>query len=286
MTREWIAGKRVRYITPLKLYVTISAVCFLIISYQYSQNVKFNARDNSTKTENLANVNIGGTNILDFSSDIENAKKMDAKAKTKKSKGDSFFEGLFSGVAKPGPEGDANRKDFVDKLVGRLSTANLLLLPVFALLFKLLYIRRSRYYVEHLVFALHYYAFTFLGLSVCLLVKNPWVIGPVSIWMTLYLPIAMYLHYQQGVIKTFVKCVAFGFMYTIAVSFALVGLVIVTAIDTGHLDTAAIKNAAKQSEAESKAKIPPDQSGASAPSSVRSTTGSLSTPSSSLPSTH
>ncbi len=256
LTQQWVAGKRVRYITPLKLYLTISALCFLIVSYQYSQNADFKSQDLSKKGSSATSIKINGTDVMNFDEGDGSSEKLTKKQKEKLSAVDAFFEELFSGIGKPGPEGDAKRKDFSDKFVGRLSTANFLLLPVFALLFKVLYIRRSRFYVEHLVFALHYYAFFFLGLGICMLAKTPYVVVPITIWMTVYLPIAMYQHYRQGVIKTFFKCTIFGFSYLIAVSIALVGLVIITAIDTEHLNAAKIASAAKKLDAAQKLKTP------------------------------
>ena len=65
------------------------------------------------------------------------------------------------------------------------------LLPVFALLLKLLYIRRRRYYAEHFVFALHVHAFMFVMMT--LIVVLPWDILnlPILLWIAVYIWLAM-----------------------------------------------------------------------------------------------
>jgi hypothetical protein len=149
-----------------------------------------------------------------------------------------------SKVTVEGPEGDAIRRDFGEKFLGILSDANLILLPIFALLFKMLYVRRSRYYVEHLVFALHYYAFFSLSTTAIILFsKIPpihipskhvgleigWILNiPVFIWMLAYLPVAMFINYRQGLIKTLIKCWIFCSIYVVVIGFVLLGMVFFT----------------------------------------------------------
>jgi len=262
LTQEWVAGKRVRYITPLKMYLTISAICFLIVTYQYDQAMK--AKD-PKKRPDIIQINDSD----DVSTIAKEAKKLKT-AKTSSTKGDfnfdSFMDDNVGFLTQPGTDGEAKRKDFSEKFVGRLSTANFLLLPVFALLFKLLYIRRSRFYVEHLVFALHYYSFFFLALSICMLCQTPYVVVPVGIWMAVYMPIAMVRHYQQGLIKTLFKGAIFGFLYLLATSFALLGLVIVTAIDTRSLGGSSKAVGAKKTSSAPKQPVASPTAGGAKPS--------------------
>jgi hypothetical protein len=144
-------------------------------------------------------------------------------------------------LAVGGPEGAAVRKEFGEKFMSRLSTANLILLPIFALLFKMLYVRRSKYYVEHLVFALHYYAFFSIGATLILLISKITPLHafhysvsllildiPIVLWMLAYMPVAMFVNYQQGVIKTFIKCWIFWSIYVFAIGLVLTGIMYYT----------------------------------------------------------
>ena len=259
LTSEWTAGRRVRYITPLKLYVTLSALFFLVLSYHRPAEVINIDDSNSSKTPIHVTKKIEGLDSSDqwindlvanadasesSETDAKNTKKVGAKGATKakltgnnSSEEDWFSNFMNSTVGQLGgktADSASKRQQFSEKFMDRLPTANLILLPIFALIFKALYARRSRFYVEHLVFALHYYAFAFFALTICTLVNHPIVTVPVGIWLVLYLPIAMATNYRQGLFKTLVKCTLFGFMYLMAVSFTALGRVVVTAIQIAH----------------------------------------------------
>ena len=216
LTREWVAGKRVRYISPLKLYISLSAICFLMVSLTTHPNV----------------VNVGNGEAQSI------AEARTAIDRDKESTNSEFKKWILDQTGKftqDGSTGAARRQEFNDKFVGRLSTANLILLPIFALLFKFLYIRRSKFYVEHLVFALHYYAFFCLSTACILLFTKVVHFSPpaalIVIWMLVYLPVSMMVNYQQGFIKSVIKCWIFCSLYVIAISIVLLGMVVWTAVE-------------------------------------------------------
>lgn len=102
------------------------------------------------------------------------------------------------------------------------------LLPVFALLLKLFYIRRDFYYSEHLVFAIYYYNFFYLAGTVYLLVDLvPVVHGILTtivvLWMIVYLPVAMKRMYIQSWGKTLLKFSMFSLSFGICL---LTGIVV------------------------------------------------------------
>lgn len=216
LTQEWVLGKRVRFISPLKLYISLSALCFLVISLtSHPGIVNFDSKDEQA---------------------LSTARSATAeKAEKSKSGFDKLISRPFEKLTVGGAEGAANIKEFEERFMGRLSTANLILLPIFALLFKILYIRRSKYYVEHLVFALHYYAFFSVGTTLIILISQVKPIEflnmPVVLWMLAYLPIAMFVNYRQGVFKTFFKCWIFCSVYLVAIGLVLLGMLIYTAYE-------------------------------------------------------
>lgn len=120
-----------------------------------------------------------------------------------------------------------NQADFLRYLMGQMVWIVLLMMPLLALILKLLYIRRKRYYIEHLIFSFHYHAFGFVVFSLPLLLtilplglnddKNEsfliWAYSIPGIALTVYLFTAMRRVYRQGRFKTFVKFSALNFMY-------------------------------------------------------------------------
>jgi hypothetical protein len=118
---------------------------------------------------------------------------------------------------------------FVGFLLGNLIWLVALMMPVLALLLKLLYLRRKKYLVEHLVFSFHYHAFAFVAFSIPLffqldaLAFNGGNIEPSDrnlnfLWVVflvvmLYLFLAMRKVYGQGLRKTFIKFSILNFSY-------------------------------------------------------------------------
>ncbi len=137
----------------------------------------------------------------------------------------------------------ADNASFSRYLVGQLIWMVILMMPALALVLKLLYIRRKRYFVEHLVFSFHYHAFAFLIFSIAFLAidwmawqdqgKKSELSQPAFIALALtliYLFIAMKRVYQQRFFKTFFKYSFLNFSYLIIFVVFLVGTVIASAL--------------------------------------------------------
>jgi hypothetical protein len=111
--------------------------------------------------------------------------------------------------------GEAFRK-FLEGLLHRLPYMLFVSLPLFALILKLVYIRRKQFYfADHGVFTIHLYIFSFIILLLVFsfgklgdLVHSNLVIIPVILlflWLFIYLYKAMRNFYGQGRAKTFFK---------------------------------------------------------------------------------
>jgi hypothetical protein len=105
---------------------------------------------------------------------------------------------------------------WLDELLHKFPQLLFVSLPLFALLLKLLYIRRRQfYYADHAIFAIHLYIFTFISLFILLMLNQlrekmhwNWVgypAGALFLYMIYYTYRAMKNFYMQGAFKTFVK---------------------------------------------------------------------------------
>jgi hypothetical protein len=106
----------------------------------------------------------------------------------------------------------------VGDFIGFIPTVMFLLLPLFAGVLKLLYIRRRRFYAEHFIFLLHTHSFIYLLFTVLLLaVVLGWARGLLMTgmigWMLIYTYLGMRRVYGQGRAKTFVKLWILGWVY-------------------------------------------------------------------------
>lgn len=146
-----------------------------------------------------------------------------------------FMAGQFFRIIR---EGDS----FLGYLLGNLIWLVALMMPALALLLKLLYIRRRRYFVEHLVFSFHYHAFAFVAFSIAFFFFGSDMFGILReqddinlgwrpahsitlLLVLIYLFIAMKRVYQQGFVKTFLKfCVlnvSYLFIFTLCLLLTL-----------------------------------------------------------------
>ena len=109
-------------------------------------------------------------------------------------------------------------EDFAKSFGDNFSKVLFYLMPFFALILKLLYIRRDYYYSEHLVFTIYYYNFFYVAGSLVMLLNLVPALGVVSvllsIWIYFYLMVAMKKMYGQSWRKTIVKFFLFTFIFS------------------------------------------------------------------------
>lgn len=111
--------------------------------------------------------------------------------------------------------------DFVRDFIERLPFVMFLLLPVFALLLKVIYIRRKWFYTEHLVFGLHTHAFAFVVFSILAISSGfafvpesvTGVLALLSLSIPIYFLLAIKKVYGQGWLKTLFKAFMLGWLY-------------------------------------------------------------------------
>lgn len=209
LTQEWVAGRRVRYIAPLKLYVTLSALCFLAFSVR---SHFFGPSDLKVDLNKPAfNISVGEEKL----SPVANSKDTAVEAMIRRKLGGA----------------DSTRMiELKNKFIAQLPTTNFLLMPLIAAVFWLLYVRKRRFYVEHLVFTLHYYSFGFLVMGVASLIPLKFFTILGFIAMFVYLPIALMKNYRQSFFKTAIKLVLFGAIYGILLLMALFWTLMYSAI--------------------------------------------------------
>ena len=112
---------------------------------------------------------------------------------------------------------------FLAKLFHMLPQILFVSLPLFALILKLLYIRRKQfYYADHAIFSIHLYVFSFILILTILLLSKlqtalhwPWIYlisTLLFLYGVVYSFLAMKWFYRQGALKTFVKYVLLFFL--------------------------------------------------------------------------
>ncbi|MEO6227082.1 MAG: DUF3667 domain-containing protein [Thermomonas sp.] len=127
---------------------------------------------------------------------------------------------------------------YKDAFLGAIPTALFVLVPLFALLLKVLYLFKRRLYMEHLVVALHSHAFMSLELLLIFAMLGlqhlvptgsflanaaGLMMGLLIAWIPLYLLLMQKRVYAQGWAMTLLKFFVLGTVYSILLSLAIAG---------------------------------------------------------------
>lgn len=115
---------------------------------------------------------------------------------------------------------------FFERIIGNLSIAMFFLLPVYALMLAVLYWRKKRYYIEHLVFGMHVHSFLFIIVTLMLIASitpigatgQGWIQGILGLVVVAYPIIALRRFYGNGWFVTLVKAFVLGILYFTIVS--------------------------------------------------------------------
>lgn len=123
----------------------------------------------------------------------------------------------------------------VTALMGQIIWGLVMLVPLAALLLKLLYIRRKRKYVEHFIFTLHVHAFLFLVMFLAalelLFAGSTWVLIFGLIGSLIYFLLALKSVYGQKWGKTLVKggLLGLGYLFLLPVAISVAAIMAVLA---------------------------------------------------------
>ena len=224
LTREYLAGRRRRYVRPARLFVALSIALFAILQFSADAPVVI---DTAAPRDQDAPGRDGvafGTAGLDVDRDLL---RLDVRAWPQlaplRSRVDAFnrlpreqkIERLRAGVLRYAPY------------------AAIGLLPVFALLLKIAYAGRSgrhparpRQYAAHLVFGAHNHAFVFLTASLMALIAVGAVRATLAVWMLIYALASMKTVYGGSWLGIVLRGLFIGIVYAVFFVVAVVGLLI------------------------------------------------------------
>jgi hypothetical protein len=221
LTNEFLAGKRVRYVNPLRLYLLASILFFFAVNYG-AKGLRFEPGKLSPKdrAELEADLKKGDLPpaareelealLRDSSppplpSESTNvASPSPAQSATEprheygkigerpfvafdEAKSTTPFERWIEARAKE-KMGERGTKMglFIATLFSNLPYMMLCCIPLFAFVLKILYIRRHIFYIDHLIYALHIHTFAYVGIMLIVLATvglNRAAPGPIAGWI-------------------------------------------------------------------------------------------------------
>lgn len=279
LTREYLDGRRSQYVRPVRLYLTASIVLFFLLSVLPEGGFLAGAvsvEDQGAVSDSLAAAPAMQADDLEANAESlvaieQEVAELDSVRAALVAVRDSLREVVAEGaVAAAGREvadadgdfwdrfgemmGQKGRRIgemgeegaeqwFIDSFTSNMPKAMFVLLPLFALLLKGLYVRRKRYYGEHLVFALHTHAFAFFVFAALALVlafvgnadqHAGWArtaIGLVTLGLLAAVPahvlLALKRVYGQGWVRTVLKWGLLLPAYTFVLGLGMAAVVLI-----------------------------------------------------------
>jgi hypothetical protein len=281
LTNQFLAGHRVRYVHPLRLYLLASILFFFAVNYWAKSihlqpgkitsedrakiEAALNARNLTPEQRAKVEQALNMANMSPEVAAIMAAKSRDATPEgtatpqatpTSKetapplaSSSPAFFQSgnpstpfekwIETHAKEKIGEHGTNLQLFVKTLISNLPYMVLCCIPLFALVLKILYMRRHIFYIDHLIYALHIHSFAYLATILIILATiglsgvasgafAGWIIA--LLWITFAAQILLSIRrvYRQGWFISIFKFLFGGFVYLIVLVAALAATFFVT----------------------------------------------------------
>jgi hypothetical protein len=216
LTRQYLAGRRKHYVLPLRLYLTISLVTILLLRVVAGTDPELGlSADLDLRQGEYALLNIDGHTGAGLKDGAFYCRGLPA-----------WFCKRLERRLDADPKGLQREADALSgRVIGNLGGAMFLMVPLFALLQKIVHWNRRLRYTEHLVFALHLHAFWFICLLLTLL-PVPGMVAVAAALVPLYALAALKRVYGGRWLWRWLRAAVVSLAYVVALSFALVGAVI------------------------------------------------------------
>jgi len=212
LTREFLAGRRVRYLPPVRLYLVISVAFFVVAA---------------AGTRPLHLLELGAEPVAGLQADKAGTGET-AEQRAERNCKDVDYQGPWREKLEPQVRRVCRQttldggRALQEAFLHNLPRAMFFFLPLIAGAMKLMYWWPRHYYVEHLLLLVHNHAFVFL------IVMLDWAVGalfpalarPLGFGVTLY--IVWYLYrsmrfvYGQGHVLTLSKFLLLSFLYVVS----------------------------------------------------------------------
>ena len=275
LTNEFLAGKRVRYVNPLRLYLLASILFFFAVNYGARELKiepgKLSPKDRAEIAADLKKEDLPPAARAKLARFLQESSPsptpsdemstpspppapgnhkqrreygkigerpfavFDSDAKTST----PFERWIESRAKEKMGENGTKMGLFIATLFSNLPYMMLCCIPLFALVLKVLYIRRHIFYIDHLIYALHIHSFAYTGIMLIVLATiglNRVVPGLIAGWAIALLWIVFVVQiflsirrvYRQGWFFTIFKFLFGGFVYLIVLVFALAATFFIT----------------------------------------------------------
>jgi hypothetical protein len=266
LTRDYLDGRRFRYTPPLRLYIFSSIACFFLAAIVTSDSFEIHTDGDDV----VAGLTISGVDDPELQQalermdpdkrqKVEEALQDAAEAQEEEGEEDNtimigdepwdretnpfilewapdwvndWINDEIERSPQKGKEIKENPDLIKDKVFDVLPATMFVLLPIVALLFKFWYLFAKKYYIEHLIFALHNHSFAFVMIVLLILFSTlgtwiepdgegrfstltGWVYAAIGVWIPVYFLVSLKRVYRQGWGMTIAKYCVIGISYPV-----------------------------------------------------------------------
>jgi len=268
LTNGFIAGHRVRYVHPLRLYLLASILFFFAVNF-FAKKIHFDTRalPDKDRAELAAELKKNKDIPPEARAKIEKAPKLHGPAppspaptngsaspipKKNPHKGEpAFFQSdnpktpfekwLNSRAKEKLGEHGTNAALFMKTVISNLPYMMLCCIPLFAFVLKILYFWRKIFYLDHLIYALHIHAFAYVGIILIVgatigfqnLGWNAlfgWIVGLLWTGFAVQIFLSIRRVYRQGWFLSIFKLLLGGFVYLLVLSLAVAATFFITLV--------------------------------------------------------
>ncbi|BBM00198.1 DUF3667 domain-containing protein [Microbulbifer sp. GL-2] len=248
LSSEYFAGRRARYVSPVRLFIFLCLTSFLMIRLGSDWAIDVSSVEMElaqvNNIESKHNATEEGANNAErpSSKGIETAlnkaiTKIDQEVLQSISLPESWIDWTNKEIVKARKNVIRVSKDpnhFKKAFFSALPSSLLIMVPIFALLLWVIYALKGRLYMEHLIVTLHSHAFICFSLLLATLMMDAqewlknfkWIEVALSWgllfllgWIPVYLLIMQKRVYQQGWLMTLSKYIVIAIIYPVLLAF-------------------------------------------------------------------
>jgi hypothetical protein len=240
LTKEYLSGKRLSYLAPVRLYIFISFITFLLIAIfpnHVSEDLNKNGKDITTNLIKQDKNDLKTFNENPYFQ-LKSMKEIDSIQKYGK-ESDKYSDFQYWAYEKVTHVTENNTKKeivekFIESFLHNIPKILFIIMPFFAFFLWIFHNKKKWYYFDHGIFTLHYFSFLLLIFLILFIVQkiNEFSGNNISfisdiinffgiIWMSYYFYPAHHRFYGETRIISFIKSVILFFINFFFILFLL-----------------------------------------------------------------
>ncbi|MBK9638372.1 MAG: DUF3667 domain-containing protein [Bacteroidetes bacterium] len=256
LTVDYINGKRARYFHPVRMFLIVTVIMFIVAGFSNTKEDEISKNKKQAEASDTSKVNSDAVKLENDSIYSFNTETLEFEKEEKNSSGidnanfywafgsvkiqrDTLQHYLDQGITDPSALMDtfkiektffntiffsqaiksqlAGKDKIIDYYKHKLPWLLFSLMPVFAFVLYLFYIRRKIFFVDHLIYAFHLHTATFVVIILQDLITwlSPLNSDVLSYYIPIYYFISLKKVYGQSIPKTIFKGIGIGVFYFI-----------------------------------------------------------------------